>query len=315
MPRPRKALINPTDTPYYHCVSRCVRRAFLCGHDTASGKSYEHRRQWVEQRILFLGRIFAIDICAYAVMHNHTHVVLSIDTEAADSWSDTEVLSRWHRLHKGMLCARLFQEEETRALLSEAELQTVKSLTAVYRKRLSDISWFMRELNEPIAKRANREDRCTGRFWEGRFKSQALLDETALAACMAYVDLNPVRAGIARAPSKSLFTSARKRLRAANHCRPDRLLKPFRGEAIALSSALPFSRQEYFGLLTDSVQRLKTSQPAPPSTAARAIMTRSEVPPQHWPRLINSIEEKFGSRISAEIARGKLRLDSYRDSA
>ncbi|MEW8257093.1 MAG: hypothetical protein AB2747_22265 [Candidatus Thiodiazotropha taylori] len=200
MPKPRKALVLLEETPYYHCVSRCVRCAFLCGVDSHTGNSYEHRRQWIIDRFKELADIFAIDVCAYAVMSNHYHVILHVDTEEAAGWSDQEVITRWERLFSLPVLVQRYLSQDA---ITRAERDTVSELLTKWRKRLHDISWFMRCINEPIARQANNEDGCTGRYWEGRYKSQALLDEKALMACMAYVDLNPVRAGLAETPEQS----------------------------------------------------------------------------------------------------------------
>jgi REP element-mobilizing transposase RayT len=145
-------------------------------------------------------------------MRNHLHLVLHVDIAKAKAWSMEEVLERWHQLFKGTL---LTQKHAKKHLLDKFQPAMVESTADIYKQRLMDISWFMRSLNDPIARQANREDSCTDHFWEGRFKSQALLDEGAILSCMAYVDLNPVRAGIAPTPEQSGFTSIQLRVKAA----------------------------------------------------------------------------------------------------
>ncbi len=98
MPKPRYAQVSLDATPYYHCVSRCVRRAFLCGTDNFSGQTYEHRRGWIEDKLLELADIFAIDVAAYAIMSNHYHVVLHIDKPWVESWARHQIIQRWHQL-------------------------------------------------------------------------------------------------------------------------------------------------------------------------------------------------------------------------
>ena len=209
MTTPRSQQVSVADTPYYHVVSRCVRRAFLCGTDRKTGENYEHRRDWIEGRIRILSSLFAIDICAYAVMSNHYHAVVHLNPCEAEAWSDDEVLHRWCSLYKGMPLVQKYLDGKP---LLTVELEAVNSCIAAYRRRLQDLSWFMKCLNEPIARQANKEDGYTGHFWEARFKSQALFTEDALLSAMAYVDLNPIRACMADTPENSDFTSIKERI-------------------------------------------------------------------------------------------------------
>lgn len=155
MPKPRKQQISLDATLYYHCVSRCVRRAFLCGTDTTTGQSYEHRRGWLEEKLLILPQTFAINIATYAIMSNHYHVVLHIDKKQADEWTDKEVVERWHSLFKGNLFSQKFLRGDT---LDSAQRARLQMIIEEWRSRLCDISWFMRILNEAIAREANQED-------------------------------------------------------------------------------------------------------------------------------------------------------------
>ena len=213
MTHARKELISLDSTPYYHCISRCVRRAFLWGEDSFTGKNFEHRKGWVTGRLRELADTFAIDIAAYAVMSNHYHLVLRVDRQKASNWSTNEVIDRWKRLYKLPQTVVRYQRNET---LLEAERMRVNQYVETWRERLFDISWFMRCLNEHLARRANEEDNCSGRFWEGRFKSQALLDEAAVLTAMSYVDLNPIRAAMADTPESSDFTSIAQRIAELN---------------------------------------------------------------------------------------------------
>ena len=101
MPQPRKRQVSLQDTPYYHCISRCVRRAFLCGKDSQTGFDFEHRRQWISDRVKFLCSVFAVDLYAYAIMSNHYHIVVRINADEVGEWSDEEVARRWLQIFTG----------------------------------------------------------------------------------------------------------------------------------------------------------------------------------------------------------------------
>jgi REP element-mobilizing transposase RayT len=298
MPLPRKAQVHIETTPYYHCVSRCVRRAFLCGYDAASCRDYEHRRQWIEDQLLRLPHCFAIDVCAYAVMSNHFHVVLHVNGRKASEWSALEVVQRWHELFKGTLLTQRFARG---AQLSQVELDVVHGVADQWRERLSDISWFMRVLNERIARQANAEDHCTGRFWEGRFKCQALLDEKALAACLAYVDLNPIRAKMADRPENSEFTSAKRRIVALQAGSADPrtspqpiVLFPFAGNPRKdMPEGLPFNLTDYLELLDWTGRIIREDKRGSIPFNLPPILTRLQIDSDNWLFATKHFESRF----------------------
>jgi REP element-mobilizing transposase RayT len=299
MTQKRASLICLADTPYYHCVSRCVRRSFLCGVDTYSGKSYEHRRAWVEERLLYLCSVFAIDICAYAVMSNHVHVVLHVDVEKALGWSNKQVLSLWHTLYKGTLLTQKFMRNDA---LSKGELITLHDTIAEYRRRLHDISWLMRNLNEHIAREANKEDNCTGRFWEGRFKSQALLDESAVLACMAYVDLNPIRAKMATTPETSYHTSISRRVQALKQHQeqPHNLLSFSGNPRENMPKGIAFTLQDYCELVDSTGRIIREDKAGHIDQNQSPILERLGLSAEHWLILSTEFEQHFCYAAGAE---------------
>ncbi|KEK29756.1 hypothetical protein [Shewanella xiamenensis] len=291
MPRPRRTQISLEDTPYYHCCSRVVRRAFLCGDDSYSGKNYDHRRAWVESLLFELEAVFAIDVAAFAVMSNHLHVVLRVDIDSANGWTDREVLEQWHKLFKGDELTQKFVKGE---LVEAHEVSRLKHSIALYRSRLCDISWFMRCLNEPIARQANQEDNCTGRFWEGRFKSQALLDEAAVLACMIYVDLNPIRAQLANTPEQSDHTSIQLRIRAALKGEQPSNLLPFIGnECDNQPNGIAFSLTDYLQLVEDTGRIIRNDKRGSISENSGKLLTRLNIPHDNWLKLTTEFGKLF----------------------
>lgn len=337
MTRARSALVSLAHTPWYHVVTRCVRRAFLCGWDHHTGRNFDHRRGWIVQRVKQLSGVFAVDVAAYAVMSNHYHLVVRIDVEGARRWSHEEVLRRWSLLFRSppfMKEALAAQGCGDASAVGMALSARMEEQLHSFRDRLMDLSWFMRLLNEFIARRANAEDQVTGRFWEGRFKSQALLDESAILTAVVYVDLNPIRAGVVETPEESTDSSLVERIRALRETRSRNLegllppwaspglegesglQKPARGATNALDAlklkpllpfdptgrvpgAIPFALEDYLELV-EVIGRCQ--HPAKrgkiPETTPR-LLERLQLDVEEFVECSAKMQQCFGSAVGA----------------
>jgi REP element-mobilizing transposase RayT len=318
MTLPRSSLVCVDDTPFYHITSRCVRRTFLCGVDHATGTDYSHRRLFIEQRIHLLSTLFAIDIAAYAVMSNHQHLVVKLTPKRINDWSDREVVDRWTSLFKGPLLIQRYQQG---AVLDTAQQQTVNDIISIYRKRLGDLGWFMKCLNEPIARMANREEGCTGHFWEARYRSQALLTEEALLSCMAYVDLNPIRASIAPSPERSEHTSIKERITPSlnladsiteivethqlNHFNfPLKPLLPFEGNVMASEQhGLLISYHDYLTLVDVTGRIIRQDKRGAIALHLLPILQRLGIDPHTWLNNATGFEQIYHKRFAKKRQR------------
>ena len=199
----RAQLVDVSLARWYHCVTRCVRKAFLLGEGN------HNRKEWLENRLEELAGIFAVAVGGFAVMNNHLHLLLRLDPEVARAWSDDEVVRRWGRLFP--------PRDKSRQPIPVSEHWVQWRLAdpkwvANARERLQNLGWFMKCLKEPLSRLANRQDKTRGTFFEGRFKSVAVLDEGALLAIGVYIDLNPVAAKFAETPETSDYTSIKQRV-------------------------------------------------------------------------------------------------------
>ena len=248
-------------------------------------------------------------------MSNHYHLVLKVNNEAATALSDDEVVSRWTAVYtSGDDLVKRYQAGET----CGAESEKAKDTIAEWRVRLSSISWFMSALNQYISRRANQEDKCKGHFWESRFKSQALLDEMALLACMVYVDLNPVRAGIAKGLEDSDFTSIQERLKVfmkaklekakakktkKHRRKPARYTEPsntcgFQPKALlpftsSQQGGIPFSLMDYLALVQNTGRIIDPRKKGYIEEDQLNILDSLDITEDVWLEMVQNFEGKF----------------------
>lgn len=310
MTKPRSQQISLEDTPFYHCYSRCVRSMRLCGFDELNNRSYEYRRLQIEKDMLRLASVFYIDIAAYAIMSNHYHTLLHVRREDAIDDCPESIVQRAHQIISGNDVSQRFLEKKH---IEPWELEQLNTFVDTWRSRLHSISWFMKFLNEGIARRANKEDDCAGHFWESRYKSQALLDEQAVLSCMAYIDLNPIRAGLAKTPEQSDYTSIKQRIahwkaeangRNANtndneSFQPKTLMLFVGSHRQETPRGLAFNLVDYLHLLDWTGRAIRDDQCGKIHEHTPPILQRLNISPDNWLELSTNFERRFKGLVGS----------------
>lgn len=293
------------------------------GDDPLTGRNYDHRKRWLENKLEVHAAYFGIDLLGYAIMSNHFHLVLRSRPDVVRTWEDDEVARRWC-----MLCPTRKNADGSAKEPTPAEIRSISADPDELREirwRLSDISWWMRLLCQHIGQRANRETGESGRFWESRFRAVRLLDESALLACIAYVDLNPIRAQLAETIETSDFTSAKQRLEAllmkskpdedaqsrtqtSSADLPDRSLSPVqcdeRNDALGPCPCrsdfrcsdkgfLNYTAAEYLQFLDWTARNIAPRKPGSTPVAAPPILERVGLRPSVWLDLVENFGKLF----------------------
>lgn len=181
----RNKQICLTSTRYYHCANSCVKRAYLCGFDPHTQKNLDHRREWFDEILQKLTTAFCIDVAALSITSNRYRLLVKINADQVSTLSDIEIIDRWNKIYSIPTYADYYRRGYT---LTESQEKNLASDILLWRSELANLSRFMGYLNEKIARRANKEDACTGRFWESRFKSNAVKDAEVLLRTMLYAD-------------------------------------------------------------------------------------------------------------------------------
>ena len=320
----RAELVDTDLTRWYHCVLRCVRGASLLGAGDFD------RKQWIENQLEELSQKFAISIAGFSILDNQVHLLARLDTDLVESWSDEEIVMRWGRVipprdQKGQVFPPT--QEWARGRLREG------TAAATARERLASLSWFMKCLKEPLSRLANRSDGTRGTFFEGRFRTVAILDDKALLATCASIDLIPVAEGLALVPRAGSHTSIKRRIdhAAAQRSAANRKVAKRGGPRVAARGVGPeeslwlcpierrrganstregmfegLSLDDYVLILNYTARFLRDGE-APIPRPLKEVFARLEIQPESWHTLlINLSSERVFGRFFA-VSRERLR--------
>ncbi len=310
---PRRKIVRKDRKAVYHCWNRCVRSAFLCGRDPLTGHDFSYRRNWLRTREQQLAALFAIELCFHAEMSNHLHLVLRTRPDIARRWSREEVARRWLTITR--LAKAMGDDVPTPDPRKVHMLTRDKKKIAKLRRRLCNISWLMGVLCENVARRANKEEECSGKFWESRFQCRRCDSEAAVLICGMYVDLNQIRAGEARTPETSRYTSAYDRIQSRRQRSPQRkedgwlceltlregphedLEGKYRsrsGRRASDEGLLPIELDKYLQLLDWSGRELRRGKRGAIPKDLAPILDRLSIREEMLLDVLESMDERFG---------------------
>jgi hypothetical protein len=224
----RKDIVSKGEIGVYHTWSRCVQRAYLCGHDPLTGIDFDYRRTWIQSLLEYQASVFAVDVGNYSILSNHQHAILRTRPDIAATWSDEEVAWRWKLAWPSFMDGQWVREptdEEIEEILSQPHR------LPILRGNLADLSWFMARWKEPIARMANAESRTKGHYYEQRFGSRKLEDEPGVICCNVYLDLNQLKAGMVHSLDKARCSAIHDRIHAWRKREAENSVTQFREDA------------------------------------------------------------------------------------
>lgn len=311
----RSILVDQVELGLHHCMTRCARGALLGGADPETGGSLDHRKAWLRERLIEVSQSFAIDVWAFSVSGDRYDLVLQTRPDVARTWSTATVAERWL-----MLCpprGSVLIDSAAAGAPSASYQRALANLTRdaerleLYRARLADLSWFVRFVNEAVARRANREENVTGRFWQGRFRSQALLDSGAILSSMASVDLRPLREETDRGLWDAGLTSVQERLARLHHQSEASVVRvmamaiqPVLGPAGDRGLPEPFAQlslRDYVELLEWTGSQLNNTVEAEAMPAQlERLVSEFGLNPERWVSTVGRFGDRFRLAVGSE---------------